>query len=75
MQRYFFDFIEGDHTEHDFKGQELRTAEAAFRVAELMAIDESLEATRMGWTLRVSDAAGKQLFSIPIVHYPELMAA
>ena len=75
MQRFFFDVINGDHTEHDFKGRELPTAEAAFRLAELIAIDESVEGTRMGWTLRVSDDAGKQLFSIPIVQYPELMAA
>jgi hypothetical protein len=75
MQRYFFDFTDGDHTEHDFKGQELRTAAAAYRVAELMVIDESVEGSRMGWTLRVSDAAGKQLFSLPVILYPELMAA
>lgn len=75
MKRYFFDVVDQTHAEHDFKGYELKNPEAAFRMAELIAIDESMEGTRIGWNVRVSNAAGKQLFSIPIVENPELLAA
>jgi len=75
MQRFFFDFVGHDRSEYDFKGQEFSSPKAAFRLAELIALDESMIGARLGWKVRVSDVVGKQLFTIPIVQTPELMAA
>lgn len=75
MQRYFFDFIDRGHAEFDYSGRELPSAEKALRLAELIALDESSKGKRIGWSVSVSDAVGRQYFSVPVTELPELAAA
>jgi hypothetical protein len=75
MQRYFFDLVDQEQVEYDFKGREFGDPKAAFRLAELIALDESMIGSRLGWKVRVSDILGMQLFAIPVIEDPELIAA
>lgn len=75
MQRYFFDFVDRTCREFDYRGRDLPSAEDALRLAELIALDESSHGEHIGWRVNVSDAAGKNYFSIEVVALPELMAA
>lgn len=75
MQRFFFDLVDRNCAEFDYRGCEMPSAEQARQLAEVIAIDESTRADRIGWKVRVSDAAGKTYFSVPVVEIPELAAA
>ena len=75
MQRYFFDFVDQARSELDFTGCEFQSRDAALRLAELLALDESMIGVRLGWNVRVSDSGGEQLFSIPILENPDLSPA
>jgi hypothetical protein len=75
MRRYFFDLVGQVQLEIDFQGREFSDPNAALQFAELIAIDEAMFGGRFGWHVRVSDSAGNQLFSVPVVETPELMAA
>jgi hypothetical protein len=75
MRRYFFDLIDPTRSEFDYRGREMTSADQARELAELIAIDESTRGDRIGWQVRVSDAAGKSYCSVPINFLPELAAA
>ena len=74
MQRYFFDVVGLGRSEFDYRGREFSCAEKALHQAELIALDECYLGERIGWTISVSDAAGRKYFSVP-VNNPELIAA
>ena len=75
MQRYFFDLVNPTRAEYDYRGREMSSAVQARALAELIAIDESTRADRIGWSVKVSDARGKTYFSVPVCELPELAAA
>lgn len=75
MQRFFFDLVDRNRAEFDYRGYDMPSAEQAREMAEVIAIDVSTRGDRIGWKVRVSDAAGKTYFSVMVVELPELAAA
>lgn len=75
MQRYFFDLVGGSRSEFDFRGREMSSMASARELAELIAIDEATRGDRFGWTVKVSNAAGRAYFFVPVRELPELAAA
>jgi hypothetical protein len=75
MRRYFFDLVDPTRSEYDYRGREMASAEKARELAELIAIDESFRGNRIGWLVKVSDAAGASYYSVPVDFLPELAAA
>ena len=66
MQRYFFDLGNQSRSMYDFQGREVATPEAAYQLAELMALDLGLDEAWAGWVLVVRSPEGKSVFSIPV---------
>jgi len=68
MEHYFFDLV-GEDTQYDHRGQRFADPEKARSVAELMALDLATEADSswIGWSIKVSNATGSHLFSVPVV--------
>jgi hypothetical protein len=68
MHRYFFDLVSQNRTQHDFRGQECPSLEEAFQLAEIIAFDLELESHGewRGWSVRVRNSDGTQLFSVPV---------
>jgi hypothetical protein len=75
MQRYFFDLVDSNRSEFDYRGRELTSADKARQHAELIAIDEFTRGDRLGWKVKVSDASGKTYCFVPVNEVPELAAA
>lgn len=75
MAKYFFDRVGKNHAEYDYKGCILASIEEAREVAELIAIDLSMETEGDwgDWIVDVKDVLGRQFFSVPI-QQPELCA-
>jgi hypothetical protein len=75
MTVYFFDRVGKGRSEYDYRGCALQTPDSARQMAELIAIDLSIDAdgSWMGWTVDVLDARGKKFFSVPVA--PDLAAA
>jgi len=75
MAQYFFDRVGQNRAEYDYKGQVLPSLEKAREVAELIALDLSMETQTdwRGWVVDVKDALGRQFFSVA-VQQPELCA-
>jgi len=71
MNKYFFDLVNPQSSNYDFRGGEFPSPERAFQLAELIALDLGIEADRKwsGWTIKVRNIHGQQLFSAPV---PEL---
>jgi len=68
MKRYFFDAVGEQRREYDYCGRHLKTAEGAFQLAELIALDYAVkgEDEWVGCSINVRDAEGQKLFSVPI---------
>jgi hypothetical protein len=74
MNRYFFDIANRSQSIYDHKGRELSTPEAAYQLAELIALDLEVEGEWTGWAVAVRTARGEKYFSVP-VREQELSAA
>ncbi len=68
MKRYFFDRVSETRTEFDYRGCEFATLESAAEMAELMAVDLSIDCTSewQGWTIKVSNVLGVNLLTVPV---------
>jgi hypothetical protein len=66
MKRYFFDLGNQSESMYDFQGREIASPEAAYQMAELMALDLGLDDGWAGWVLVVRSPEGKSVFSIPV---------
>ena len=68
MTTYFFDRVGKDRSEYDYRGHAFQTPEKARQMAELIAIDLSIEpdAPWFGWSVYVRDVRGTKLFSVPV---------
>lgn len=67
MRRYFFDVV-GRRSQYDYRGHVLPTLEKARQLAELIALDFSVEEgdTWAGCKINVRSAEGCEFFSIPL---------
>lgn len=68
MRRYFFDVVGDRHLSYDHCGSVLPTLEKAFHLAELIALDRSIEEEGewLGCNVKVRSAEGHELFSVPV---------
>jgi hypothetical protein len=66
MMRYFFDLDTQCQSMYDYQGRELATPEAAYQLAELIALDLALDGESVGWTVAVCNPEGKRFFSVPV---------
>jgi hypothetical protein len=75
MAKYFFDRVGKNRAEYDYQGCILPSLEEAREVAELIALDLSMESETewSGWMVDVKDAVGRQFFSVA-VQQPEFCA-
>jgi hypothetical protein len=77
MTRLFFDLVGPNDRSIDFHGRYFRDPKEAHEHAQLLSIDLSC-ADIEKWQdaeVQVRDAAGSQLFSVPIIEVAELRAA
>jgi hypothetical protein len=68
MTHYFFDVVGHRGSALDYRGRILHTADEAYNAAELLALDLAVAQVEeaIGSRVTVSDAYGRQLFTIPI---------
>jgi hypothetical protein len=68
MERYFFDVVGNEGPALDYTGRTLPTADEAYNVAELMALDLAVKQGDgvIGSTVTVSNTYGRKLFSIQV---------
>jgi hypothetical protein len=68
MKKYFFDVVGDGRMEYDFRGHDFAEPEKAFQLAHLLALDMGVgyEDELAGGSINVRNAAGHQLFSVPI---------
>jgi hypothetical protein len=66
MKRYFFDLGSQSQSRYDYQGRECATPEAAYQLAELIALDLALDGEWTGWAVAVRGPQGERFFSIPI---------
>jgi hypothetical protein len=68
MQKYFFDLVGEDGSQYDYRGRVLAAPDKAYRLAELIALDLDIrgEGEWSGWSIKVRDAQGQQIFSVPV---------
>ncbi len=68
MKKYFFDVVGGSYLEYDFHGRDFAEEQKAFQLAHLLALDMEVGYADeySGGTIDVRNAAGHQLFSVPI---------
>ena len=68
MKKYFFDVIGDGRMEYDFRGRDFDEPQKAFQMAHLLALDIEVGAGDecSGGSVHVRNAAGHQLFSVPI---------
>jgi hypothetical protein len=68
MNKYFFDLVNPQRSEYDFRGGEFPTPDSALQLAELIALDLAIEPESKwsGWTVEVRNPFGQPLFSIPV---------
>jgi len=68
MRRYFFDVVCQECRALDYRGRIFPTPENAYRLAELIALDCSIEEEDewAGCSISVRSAEGHQFFSIPV---------
>jgi hypothetical protein len=69
MNQYFFDLVREGASQYDYRGRLFADPEKARGLAELMAIDLAIEAdgSWLGWSIKVCNAKGLHLFSVPVV--------
>ena len=66
MKRYFFDLGTQCRSMYDYKGRELATPEAAYQLAELIALDLAFDGEWVGWAVAVCSPDGERFFSVPV---------
>jgi hypothetical protein len=66
MKRYFFDLGRQGHSLYDHQGRIFESDDAAYRLAELMALDMEVDGEWAGWEVAVRSPEGKSVFSIPV---------
>jgi hypothetical protein len=66
MTRYFFDRGTQRDSMYDYKGGEFPTPDAAYQLAELIALDLALDGEWAGWTVAVCSPGGERFFSVPV---------
>ena len=68
MKRFFFDLVGATSCSYDYQGRLFYDVERAFEMAEAMALDLGCSETEdwRGFEVHVRDAAGANLFSIPV---------
>ena len=72
MKRYFFDIVDGDGSAFDYRGRDFPSPEAAYPLAELLALDlAASDSVSKKCAVSVSDARGKQYFLVPVHPEPD----
>jgi hypothetical protein len=66
MTRYFFDFGTDRTSMYDHQGRDFATPEAAYQLAELIALDLEVDGEWNGWAVAVRNPKGERVFSIPV---------
>ena len=68
MTRFFFDVVRSTSRSYDFHGQYFNTLMEARAMAEYVSLDLacSEEDENVGCKIQVRDAAGAELFSMPV---------
>jgi hypothetical protein len=66
MKRYFFDVGRQGQSVYDHQGRDFESDDAAYQLAELIALDLEVEGEWAGWTVAVCSPEGRSVFSIPV---------
>jgi hypothetical protein len=66
MKRYFFDVGNQSRSMYDYQGRDFETPDAAYQLAEMMALDLEVKGDWVGWAVAVRSPDGKKVFSIPV---------
>jgi hypothetical protein len=66
MKRYFFDLGRPGQSLYDHQGRDFESDDAAYQLAELIALDLEVEGEWAGWQVAVRTPRGKSVFSIPV---------
>jgi hypothetical protein len=67
VDRYSFALVGPQRSELGFRIGEFPSRERALELAELIALDLSIESKWSGWAVEVRDFHGRQLFTIPVL--------
>jgi len=68
MKRYFFDLGREGQSVYDHQGRDFQNDDAAYQLAELIALDLEVEGEWVGWTVAVRSPEGRSIFSIPVAN-------
>jgi hypothetical protein len=66
MKRYFFDLGTRWRAMYDYEGREFAALDAAYQLAELIALDLEVDGDWSGWSVAVRSAEGKRIFLLPV---------
>jgi hypothetical protein len=66
MKRYFFDLGNRDTSLYDHQGCDFETPDAAYQLAEMIALDLEVDGDWVGWAVAVCSPEGKRVFSISV---------
>jgi len=66
MKRYFFDLGNQCQSMYDHEGRDCETPDAAYQLAEMIALDLEVDGEWAGWTVAVCSPDGERVFSIPV---------
>jgi hypothetical protein len=66
MTRYFFDLGNQSRSVYDHEGRYCETPDAAYQMAELIALDLEVDGDWAGWAVAVLSPEGRKVFSIPV---------
>jgi Domain of unknown function (DUF6894) len=76
MKRYFFDVVSHGQPAYDYQGSNLATAQKAYQLAELIALDVAVKSQEdfSDQAVYVRNEEGHTLFTLP-VRWSSLVAA
>jgi hypothetical protein len=66
MKRYFFDIGSQCRSMYDYEGRDFETPDAAYQLAEMIALDLEVQGEWVGWAVAVCRPDGERVFSIPV---------
>jgi hypothetical protein len=66
MKRYFFDLGSQGRSVYDHQGRIFESDDAAYQLAELIALDLEVDGEWAGWEVAVRSPEGKSVFSIAV---------
>jgi hypothetical protein len=66
MKRYFFDLGNQYRSVYDHQGRDFETPDAAYQLAEMIALDLEVDGEWAGWAVAVRSPEGESVFSIPV---------